>query len=114
MPREFAKNVEERKQLLKKQLIQKKKLKKDLQRALKEEGYTPEQKQAKERKKRPSPFQKQETEKEKKQEEIQERMTQMQRLQKHISLSKKTKRGQPVMKNVVSHLLDKIQKSMKT
>jgi lipopolysaccharide export LptBFGC system permease protein LptF len=33
------------------------------------------------------------------------------RLQTRISLSKRTKKGQPIMANVINHLLNKIQKS---
>jgi hypothetical protein len=105
------------------------KLKKQLQKLYVAEGIPVEQPEipAKKPSAKPNPFQKLRKEKEKKEIEKQQRIAQKERetqekneqrilsIQKrretHKLLSKKTKKGQPMMNNVINHLLDKIRAS---
>jgi hypothetical protein len=102
------------------------KLKKQLEKLYEAEGIPMEEREsvAKKPSKKPNPFQKIRKEKEHKESEKQQRFAQKERelqerserrilsIQKrkatHKFLSKRTKKGQPLMNNVIDHLLDKI------
>lgn len=130
-PKDFyktsQKGIEARKQVKKLEFERRSKLKNNLKKLLKEEGYseTPApnptdklpkqtQKQKQTQKPKPNPF-KQKKEKivansDEKEEKAQKlAIAQQKRREVTIQLSKRTKKGQPVMSNIINNLLGKIQ-----